>query len=140
MAKTSADNFLGKVPLFEGLTKKELKSVLRECEEEVFSQGQDIVVQGKSGGRFFLILEGRAKVTIGGRARGTLGPGDAFGEISIIDKKPRSATVTAETPIKALAITSWNFLSILQENWPITNKILQQLCARVRENEKSVTH
>jgi CRP/FNR family cyclic AMP-dependent transcriptional regulator len=130
---------LSKVPLFEGLSKKELRSVAKELQEETFNSGQDIVTAGKPGGRFYLIVDGQAKVIKGDRARSTLGPGDYFGEISIIDKGPRSATVRADSYVRALSIASWNFLSVLEENFSIARKIMETLCARVRESDRSLT-
>ena len=130
---------LSRVPLFEGLTKKELRSLAKELQEETFNAGQDIVTAGKPGGRFYLILDGRAKVIQGDRTKATLGPGDYFGEMSIIDKGPRSATVRADGYVRALSIASWNFLSVLEENFSIARKIMETLSARVREKDKSLT-
>ena len=134
------ETLLAKVPLFQGLSKKELRSVARECEEETFNAGQDIVAAGKAGGRFYLIIDGQAKVVSGNRTKASLGPGDFFGEISIIDKGPRTATVTAVGYVRALSIASWNFLSVMEENFSIARKIMQTLCGRIRENDKSLTH
>ncbi|HVE91840.1 MAG TPA: cyclic nucleotide-binding domain-containing protein [Actinomycetota bacterium] len=131
---------LKSVPLFEGLSGAELKRLLAETEERYFSPGQDLVVEGQKGGPFFLITEGRAKLIMGGRTRKTLGPGAAVGEMSLIDGLPRSATVRADTNIKALAIKSWNFLAILEESWPITKKIMAELSRRVRALEKVEPH
>jgi CRP/FNR family cyclic AMP-dependent transcriptional regulator len=136
----SADAMLAKVPLFEGLSKKEIRRVAKEFKEEHFNAGQNIVVQGKSGGRFYLIVDGRAKVISGNRTRATLGPGDFFGEISIIDNHPRSATVLADEYVRAMSIASWNFLSVMEENFSIAKKVMQRLCERIREHEKSLTH
>jgi CRP/FNR family cyclic AMP-dependent transcriptional regulator len=133
------ETLLAKVPLFEGLSKKELRSLAKELKEESFNAGQDIVTGGKPGGRFYLIVDGRAKVIQGNRTKSTLGPGDYFGEMSIIDKGPRSATVRADTYVRALSIASWNFLSVLEENFSIARKIMETLSARVRESDKSLT-
>lgn len=130
---------LQKVPLFEGLSRNHLKSILRETQLETIPAGQVVVAEGMPGGRMFLILEGLAKVSVGGRKRATLGPGDFFGEMSLFDKGPRSATVTAETGIRALSLASWNFLALLQEHWPMNQKVLHVLASRVRELERSIT-
>lgn len=134
------DTLLAGVPLFEGLSKKELKAVLKEAEEEDFNEGQNIVVEGRSGGRFYLILEGRAKVLVGDRAKTTLRAGDFFGEMSIIDKQPRTATVRSETYVRTLSIASWNLLALMEENFPIALKIMRHLSERIREHDRSVTH
>lgn len=140
MAKRGKIEILKEVPLFEGLAKSNLRSLMREMQEEVYSPGQTIVKEGQAGGRFFVILEGRAKVVIGGKTKSKLGPGDFFGEMSVIDKAPRSATVAAETHIKGLSLTSWNFLAVLEEAWPITRKILTTLSERVGDLEGDPTH
>lgn len=129
---------LGKVRLFEGLTKRDLRHVAHETREQWFQPGQTIVAEGQSGGAFYVIVEGRAVASVNGRKRGKLGPGDAFGEISVIDRSPRSATIEAETRVRTLAISSHNFMSLLEEHFPMTQKILLGLCARVRELDKSL--
>lgn len=140
MPKRSELSILRSVPLFEGMSDRNLRVVLREAKEDVFSPGQTIVKEGQAGGRFYVIIEGRAAVLTGSRKRATLGSGAFFGEISLLDRGTRSATVTAETHIRALSIASWNFLSLLEENWGMARKVLVQLCARIRNLERSLTH
>lgn len=135
MAKSSAD-VLKSVPLFSGLSRGELKEIVGEAREELFSPNQDIVEQGQSGGPFFCLTEGRAEVLVDGKKIGDLGPGSYFGEMSLIEGGPRSATIRATTHVKALAITSWNFMAILQDNWDITRKVLAELSRRIRELEQ----
>jgi CRP-like cAMP-binding protein len=136
MAKNSAEEVLKSVPLFQGLSKNELKDVAAQAREELYSPGQDIVTEGQSGGPFFCVTEGRADVLVGTRKVGEYGPGSSFGEMALLEGTKRSATVRAETHVKALAITSWNFLALLQDNWDLTKKILATLSQRVRELEK----
>lgn len=131
-------DLLKRVPLFEGLSKRDLRHVAHETREQWFNPGQAIVAEGQAGGAFYLIVEGRANVKVNGRKRSTMGPGDAFGEISVIDRSPRSATVEAETRVKTLAISSHNFMSLLEEHFAIAQKVLLGLCARVRELDKSL--
>lgn len=140
MPKRDKLSVLKSVPLFEGLAKTNLRSIAREMQEEVYSPGQTIVKKGDPGGRFFVVLEGRAKVVVGNRTRAKLGPGDFFGEMSVIDRAPRSASVVAETHITGLSLASWNLLATLEENWPITKKVLVALSERVRDLENDVTH
>ena len=137
MTKKRAIDVLGKVPLFQGLSKRELEHIFRETEEETFSAGTRMVREGESGGRFFVILDGKATVTVNGRKRGTLGPGDFFGEMSLLDGQPRSATVTADSYLVARSIAPWNFLALLEENWTMNRKVLVSLTRRIREMEKS---
>ena len=136
MAKNSAEEVLKSVPLFQGLSKNELRDVAAQAREELYSPGQEIVTEGQSGGPFFCVTEGRADVFVGTRKVDEYGPGSAFGEMALLEGTKRSATVRAQTHVKALAITSWNFLALLQDNWDLTKKILATLSQRVRDLEK----
>lgn len=133
MAKTSPAGVLKSVPLFAALSRSELNDILELAREELFSPGQDIVTEGQSGGPFFCITEGRADVLVHGKKTRELAPGAAFGEMALFEGSPRSATIRANTHVKALAITSWNFLALLQDNWEITKKVLAELSRRIRE-------
>lgn len=135
MARKDATEVLKAVPLFSGLSRGELKEIADGAREELFSPNQDIVTEGQAGGPFFCITEGRADVVVDGKKVGDLGPGSYFGEMSLLEGGQRSATIRATTHVKALAITSWNFLAILQENWDITKKVLAELSRRVRDLE-----
>jgi len=137
--KKSAAELLAGVDLFLGLSKKELRAIAAMAKEMQFDEGQRVVAEGEEGGRFHLILEGKAKVTVRGRTRNTLGPGDYFGEISLIDGGPRSATVTAETPLRSLALAEWNFRPLLKEVPTIAPKVLVEMCRRLRSNEQQLT-
>lgn len=131
---------LAAVPLFEGLAKKDLKQILDASKEVSFAPGRTIVEEGTSGVAFHLILEGTARVSVKGRTKAKLGSGDYFGEISLIDRGPRSATVTADTEVHTLTLASWNFLSIIDHNPSIARKLLAGLCKRIRETEKAGSH
>lgn len=131
---------LGKVPLLGGLSGPELRTVARAAREETFVTGGEIVREGGQGGRFYLILTGRAKVVVGGRSRRTLYPGDFFGELTVIDSGPRSASVVAETDLGVLSLSPTEFFGLLQDHWSITRKLLVALSGRLRAAEKSTTH
>jgi CRP-like cAMP-binding protein len=126
---------LSRIPLFEGLDRKELQAVARSADENTHPAGSTIVREGGGTAGFHLILDGEATVTQRGRTLRTLGPGEYFGEIALIDGQPRSATVTASTPVRTLSVASWNFRPLLEEHPAITLKLLMQLCRRVRELE-----
>jgi CRP/FNR family cyclic AMP-dependent transcriptional regulator len=128
-------NLLSGVELFAGLTKKEAGKVLQFMRDLNFGAGKVMVQEGDNGGRFFLIVSGTAVVTRNGRRVRKLGPGDSFGDIALIDGGPRSATVTAETPITTMSLAIWNFKAALLENPSITYKLLLVLCKRLRESE-----
>jgi CRP-like cAMP-binding protein len=137
--KESAVELLGGVDLFQGLSKKELRAIAAMAKEMQFDEGQRVVTEGEEGGRFHLILDGKAKVTVGGRTKNALGPGDYFGEISLIDGGPRSATVTAETPLRTLALAEWNFRPLLKEMPTIAPKLLVEMCRRLRASDRQLT-
>ena len=136
-AKTNNTDVLGNLPIFSGLSKGELKHIAADAREELFSPGQDIVAEGQSGGPFFCVTEGRVDILRDGKKVAEQGPGSAFGERSLFEGGPRTATVRAQTHVKVLAISSWNFLAILEDNWDITKKILAELAARLSAAEGS---
>jgi CRP/FNR family cyclic AMP-dependent transcriptional regulator len=131
---------LAGVPLFEGLSKRELNSILTVAKQVVHDEGHDIVEEGATGVGFHLILEGEAHVLVGGRKRATLRAGDYFGEMSLLDGGPRSATVRASTPVRTLALTSWAFLPLLDKTPSIARKLLQEMSKRLRNIERALTH
>jgi len=138
-AKTPID-MLAAVDLFTVLSKKEIKKIHGAGKDVQFRAGRTIVSEGETGVGFHLIMKGKAKVTVNGRLRATLGPGDYFGEMAIIDRGPRSATVTAETDVQTLGIASWDFMPVLSENFEMCRKIMVELSRRLRGAEKSLTH
>jgi len=140
MAAKAPVDMLAAVDLFTVLTKKEIKKIHDAGKEVSFHVGRTIVTEGETGVGFHLILKGKAKVTVNGRLRATLGPGDYFGEMAIIDRGPRSATVTADTDVQTLAIASWDFMPVLSENFEMCRKIMVELSHRLRRAEKSLTH
>ena len=92
------------VPLFTVFSKKQLERLAKETDRQSFAPGVKIVEEGLLGETLFVVLEGRAKVTRGGKKVGEVLPGDFFGELSALDGGPRSATVTAVTPVKVLRL------------------------------------
>ena len=125
-------DLLGSVPLFEGLSRKELAQIEKLGKEVSFDPGRTIVQEGENGVGFHLILEGKAKVTVGRRTRMSLGPGDWFGELSLIDQGPRTATVTADTPVHTFSLVSWDFLSLVDKNPKIARKVMVEMAHRLR--------
>jgi CRP/FNR family cyclic AMP-dependent transcriptional regulator len=133
----AADDPLAAVPLFQGLSKRELAAISSVAEELDHPEGRDIVVEGKSGAGFHLILKGSASVKVGAREVTVLGTGDYFGEMSVIDGGPRSATVTANTPVRTLSIASWEFMPLLEKHPGLAAKLLVEMVRRVRRLESS---
>jgi CRP/FNR family cyclic AMP-dependent transcriptional regulator len=121
--------------LFSGLPAKSLKNVIAAGKEFTFAEGDEMVVQGKLAGRFFVIIDGTARVVVNGRTRAHLGPSDAFGEISLLDGGARSATVVATSPVRAFSLASWNFKPLLHSEPKIADAVIRVLCQRLRELE-----
>jgi CRP-like cAMP-binding protein len=101
--------------------------------ERTFRPGDAVTEEGKGGVGFFVIADGTAKVTVGGTEVRTLGPGDYFGEIGLIADTDRTATITAEGPLRCYGMTSWDFRPLVESNASIAWKMLQVLAQRLRE-------
>ena len=130
---------LERVPLFAGCSKRELQTVAGALKEVHHREGRVIAREGETGIGFFVIAEGTAAVTVGGRPRAKLGPGDFFGEISLLDHGPRTATVTAATPIRLLGLTAWAFKGLVQQHPRIALNMLKVVAARVRGASRALT-
>lgn len=124
---------LKRVPLFAGLDDKHLKSIASSMHERTFGAGDSPTVEGKSGVGFFVIESGEATVDVGGREVRKLGPGDYFGEIALIGKAPRSATITANSDLKCWGLTAWEFKPIVEKNPDVAWHLLETLAERLSE-------
>ena len=123
------------VPLLSGLSKRDLARVLALAKEQELRIGEVIVKAGDQALDFYMLVRGRAKITVPGRRTATLGPGDYFGEMSVLDGGPRTATIVAEAPGWALRIGRSDFLRLLEAYPSIARKILVELSKRVRRAE-----
>lgn len=130
---------LGRVDLFEGLSKADLRKIHGSSKELSYEPGEDVIIQEGKGGRFFLVLEGEAVIKFGGRNRRSLGQGDYFGEMSLIDGEPRSATVTAQTPLRTFTLASFAFRPLMIKHPSIAQKLLVALSRRVRVADRNAT-
>ncbi len=119
--------------MFHGVSKKGLRQIAAMTNEMRFGDGEAVTVEATRGGRFHLVLEGNVAVEIGGRTLATLGPGDSFGEMSLLDGRPRTATVRATGTVRTLSLASWHFRSLLREEPLIMEKILVQMVLRLRD-------
>jgi CRP/FNR family transcriptional regulator, cyclic AMP receptor protein len=137
--KTEMANALQSVPLFSGLTKKEIGVVVGAAKEVAASAGDVLAKEGEHGIGFFLIVGGVARVVVNGRTRRRLRKGETFGEIALLDGGPRTATVIAETDMVLLGITAWAFKGLLTEYPTITIKLLEEVASRLRTTSASVT-
>lgn len=126
---------LHSVGLLQGLSDRDLQRIAQQVRQVRHPAGGQITVEGREGVGFMLILEGEAEVrTPDGRTR-TLGPGDHFGEMALLDQGGRSATITAKTDLVLAAIAEWNFKPFLIEHPEVCYRLLQTLSRRVREAE-----
>lgn len=127
---------LQRVRLFADLDRREVEQIARLFKERRFPAGETIIMEGSGGAAFYVIESGEVKVTIGGDERATLGPGDYFGEIALLDEGARIATVTAVTDIVCHGLTLWEFRPLVHENGVIGWKLLQTLARELREAEQ----
>jgi len=130
-----AVEIFGRVPLFAGLREKDLEKLAKRLTARRFAEGQTVTSQGGSGISFFVIEEGTATVEIEGEVVRTLGPGDHFGEIALIDAGPRSATVMATSDLRCRGLTAWEFRPFVHEHPEVAWALLEHLVGRLREAE-----
>jgi pyruvate,water dikinase len=126
------------IPLFAGLTPEQVADVARLFKERRFAAGETIIREGSGGAAFFLIDSGEASVVVRGTECARLGPGDAFGELAMIDEGVRSATVAATTDIVCWGLTYWDFRPFVEQNGAVAWNLLQALAKRLRAAEGSV--
>jgi CRP/FNR family transcriptional regulator, cyclic AMP receptor protein len=118
-------------PLFANCSKRELEEIAHLADEIDLNQGKEMTRQGSPGREFFVLLEGEAEVTKDGDVINQLSGGDFFGEIALVSDSPRTATVTATSPVRALVITDRDFRHLMKDQPEIQNKVLSALAARL---------
>ena len=128
---------IASVPFFGGLDGKKRRAVASEGKQLSYKAGDTMVDEGTTGVGFYLILDGRAEVRKGGRVLATLGKGQFFGEMSLIDELPRSADVVAVAPTKCWALTSWAFTGLVKANPDVALLMLKELVKRLRAAQAS---
>ncbi len=132
MTKKAKIDLLRKVAIFSDVPERALGAIADQTEVIDFPAGRYIVRQGQIGTGFYLLASGRARVTRGGRTLARLGPGEFFGELSVIDQTARTAHVVAEEPTTCLALASWTFMKLLERHPKITLSILREVARRLR--------
>jgi CRP-like cAMP-binding protein len=131
---------LAQVPLFSGLAPRHLRRIGDLTEEQRYLEGSRVVREGDVGDTFYVILEGQAKVVSGsGRVVNRLRPGDFFGEISLLDGGPRTASVVAETELTMLALARKDFLRVVQQDPAVGVKLLAHTAGLLRRMERGPT-
>lgn len=125
-------DLIKRVPLFADCSRGELEHIAQLADEVDLGQGKELTRLGEQGREFFVLLEGEADVTQDGRSINTLHAGDFFGEIALVEDTPRTATVTATTPVRVLVITGRAFRQLLEEQPELQRKVLVALAERVK--------
>jgi len=134
--KKSKQELLANVRLFSNCNKRELARIASLVEEVDAPEGKMIVREGEPGRECFVIADGKARATIRGKGSHLLGPGSFFGEMSLLDQGPRSATVTAETDVHLLVLGSRQFSSLVNEVPTVAVRMMRGLAERLRRSER----
>jgi CRP-like cAMP-binding protein len=127
---------LQRVPIFSTMERNDLERLARSFKERTFGEGDTVAAEGKGGVGFFVISDGQAGVSVQGEERATLGPGDYFGEIALIDEGARSATITAKSELHCFGLTPWDFRPLVETHAEIAWKLLQAMAKKLRAAEQ----
>ena len=136
-AREEKIRYLERVPIFEACSLRQLRAVADIAKVVEVPERTVLTRQGEPGDEFFIIIDGTALVTLSIHKRHRLRPGEFFGEMSLLDGGPRSATIVAETPVRLLVISRRNFSVLLKEVPGLTQSLLVTLSRRVRQAEES---
>lgn len=132
---------LANVRMFSSLNRKELSLVARAADVVTVEAGAEVVTEGSTGHEFFLILDGQAAVKRNGRKVASLGPGSYFGELALLDRGPRSATIVADSDLKLAVLGQREFMGLLDQVPALSHKLLVSMATRLREADtKAVSH
>ena len=132
VARAAADS-LKKVPLFAGLDKHDLEVIASSMRERRYKAGDTVTKEGAGGVGFFVVEEGEAEVSVAGETKPwTVGPGDYFGEIALINESPRTATLTAKTDMLCYGMTAWDFRPLVETNSAIAWKLLSAMAEKMK--------
>jgi CRP-like cAMP-binding protein len=127
---------LSRVPLFAGVDRGKLEKLAGQMADRTFSEGESATEEGRGGSAFWIIESGEATVAVKGEVVRTLGPGDYFGEISLLDEGVRSATVAAATDMRCHGMAPWEFRAFVDQNPDAAWAMMRGLASRLRESEE----
>ena len=133
MKKDAKIERLSQVPMFSACSRKDLGIIAKYVEELSVDAGTDLIREGDAGREFYIIVEGKASLSRGGREIGVVGPGSYFGELSLLDGQKRDATVTTVAPTELLVIGIREFVTVLEDVPQITRKLLAGMARRLHE-------
>jgi CRP/FNR family transcriptional regulator, cyclic AMP receptor protein len=131
LGKNRKTELIKNVPLFSRVSKRDLQAVAALADEIDLPEGKEIIREGERGREFFVILDGRAEVWKRGEKVATLSEGDFAGEIALVSRVPRTATVKTTTPVRALVVTDQSFRSLMRQSPDIQLKVLEALAERI---------
>jgi CRP/FNR family cyclic AMP-dependent transcriptional regulator len=131
LGHNSKTDLIKRVPLFASASRHELEEIASIADEIDLPEGRELITEGDTGREFFVLIEGTAEVARGGKKVATIGPGDFFGEIALISKTPRNATITTTSPVRALVITDRAFRHLLDHSPQIAVGVLTALAERL---------
>ena len=137
LSKNDKVELLKRIPLFADCTKAELIEIALNADEREASEGDTLTEEGGRGREFFILVEGAVAVRRGGRKLADLGPGDWFGEIAILTYQPRTATVTATSPVRLLVIGDRTFRRVVETTPRIALKVLRNVAERLEHDARS---
>ena len=137
LTKNEKIDLLRRIPLFAECTKAELVEVAISSDEREAASGQVLTQEGQRGREFFVLIAGAVGVTRRGRKLADLGPGDWFGEIAILTYKPRTATVTATSPVRLLVLSDRAFRHVVETTPRIALKVLRNVAERLEHDARS---
>jgi CRP/FNR family transcriptional regulator, cyclic AMP receptor protein len=135
LRKNAKIELIRSVPLFSEMSRRHLEEVAGIADEIDLREGKELTKEGRPGREFFVLVEGNADVKKGSRRINTLGGGDFFGEIALVTRRPRTATVVATSPVRALVITDRSFRTLLERQPEIQAKVMSALAARLGPDE-----
>jgi CRP/FNR family cyclic AMP-dependent transcriptional regulator len=132
--------WLEKVPLFRGCSADVVDRLADATAEFTFAEGQPIVQQGQVGNGLYIVVDGGARIVAGSDELARLGSGDFFGELSVIDQRPRAATAYAIGPTTCLALASWDLVAVLENDSRLAMNLLHELAGRLRAADAQLRH
>ena len=138
MRRESYLDHLASVPLFSACTRRELGKIAKAGDELTVEAGHVLTTQGDAGREAYVVVDGTATVKRGGRKIATVGPGDAVGELALLDHGPRTATVVADGPMTLFVLGSRQFAGVVEDVPSLARKVMAELAARVRELDAKI--
>lgn len=130
---------LGKAPIFAALTERQLRSLAKTAKVVAFPANARVVKQGEPGIGLYLLLTGSAEVRQGDRKLATLGPGQFFGEMTLVDEQPRSADVVAVQPSECAVLSRWEFWGFAKGEPEVLQGIMREMARRLRETNRALS-